>query len=709
MDVLALFEGADQAGVAGQVGHDAQFDLGIVERHDRAPRRRDEGAADAAAVLAADRDVLQVRVAGGQPSGGGAALVVAGVHPAGVRVDHFHQLFGVGAAQLGQRAVVQDQARQLVLVGDGFQRVLVGGGLALRGFHYDRQVQLLEQQRLQLLGRVQVELAPGDLEGAGLDRQHPRGQVAALAAQFVGVDQHAVFLDPGQHLDQRHFDLVVDLQQRRLGGEFFSQHLVQAQADVGVLGGVARGGFDIHLRERNLLGALAGDVLVTQRAVAQIAQRQRIQVVAGGGRVQHEALQQGVLCIAADPHAVTAHHVEIVFAVLAELGLGCILQHRAQRIQHLFAWQLGRCAGVVVRQRHVSGAAGFNRKTQADQIGAHRIERVGFGVEGDQLGAAQAFDPAGQRVGIQNGFVFTRCRQGRIQPVFGCGRCADVAAAAYLARFGQCIAGAIARRRGLHVIAIAIGGAQFAQRLVEAVAGVERTQGVGVAFAQGEIVRVLRQWHIEADCHQFAVQRQAWQGGTQVVADLALDLVGLFDHRVQRAELVQPFGGGLGAALFHTGHVVDGVTHQRQIIDDAFGWHAELFLDIGRARGAAAAHGVDQRNAGPHQLREILVRGGDFDLDAVLLRRHRQGADHIVGFDPGFAQDRQPERFDNGQHRFHLGTQVVRHRWPVGLVVRIQLVTEGGAGGVDDEGGVVGFFLQRGAQHVDHAEQRAGG
>jgi hypothetical protein len=66
VDVGAAFERAHQGFVAGQVGHDPQLDLRVVAGHDLAPRRRDEGGADAAAILGADRDVLQVRIGGRQ-------------------------------------------------------------------------------------------------------------------------------------------------------------------------------------------------------------------------------------------------------------------------------------------------------------------------------------------------------------------------------------------------------------------------------------------------------------------------------------------------------------------------------------------------------------------------------------------------------------------------------------------------------------------
>ena len=60
--VGALLEGTHQARVLGQVGHDPQLDLRIVGRQQLEALRGDERAADAAAILGADRDVLQVRV-----------------------------------------------------------------------------------------------------------------------------------------------------------------------------------------------------------------------------------------------------------------------------------------------------------------------------------------------------------------------------------------------------------------------------------------------------------------------------------------------------------------------------------------------------------------------------------------------------------------------------------------------------------------------
>jgi hypothetical protein len=94
-----LGEGVEQALVPGQVGHDAQLDLGVVRRHQLVAGFGHEGLADAPPFGAADGDVLQVGVGRRQPAGGGHGLVVGGVD-APVLVDHQRQLVGIGGLEL---------------------------------------------------------------------------------------------------------------------------------------------------------------------------------------------------------------------------------------------------------------------------------------------------------------------------------------------------------------------------------------------------------------------------------------------------------------------------------------------------------------------------------------------------------------------------------------------------------------------------------
>jgi hypothetical protein len=244
---------------------------------------------------------------------------------------------------------------------------------------------------------------------------------------------------------------------------------------------------------------------------------------------------------------------------------------------------------------------------------------------------------------------------------------------------------------------------------------VQRAQLLHVRLAQAQLVRPVRQRHVGADGHQLPVQRQPLQRRAQVLADLALDRRRGGDHPVQRAVLGQPLGRGLGSALVHADDVVHGIAHQRQHVHDQVRRHAEL-LGHRRIRvHAAAGHGVDQGDAAaavgghPHQLGEVLVAGGDGHVDPGLGRPDGQGADHVVGLHPLHAQDVDAQRMHDPAHRLDLRAQLLRHRRAVGLVLGIQLVAEGPAGRVHHEGHVVRLLLEGGPQHVDHAEQRAGG
>ncbi|KAG1317119.1 hypothetical protein G6F62_013078 [Rhizopus arrhizus] len=194
-----------------------------------------------------------------------------------------------------------------------------------------------------------------------------------------------------------------------------------------------------------------------------------------------------------------------------------------------------------------------------------------------------------------------------------------------------------------------------------------------------------------------------------VLADLALHGRRGRHHPVQVLVLGQPLGGGLRPALLHARHVVDGVTHQRQQVDDLVGTHAELVHHCRVRIHAAAGHGVDQLDARTHQLGEVLVAGGDGHLQVLRQALQGQRADHIVGFHAGDAQDADAQRLDDAAHRLDLAAQLVGHRRPVGLVLVVQVIAEGLAGRIDHERDVGRAFLQRRAQHVDHAEQRAGG
>ena len=84
VDVVAVGEGLLQLRHVGHVRGEPQLDLAVVGAHQHMAGLGDEGVADLAADLGADRDVLQVGVGRGEPPGLRARQAVAGVDPPGL-------------------------------------------------------------------------------------------------------------------------------------------------------------------------------------------------------------------------------------------------------------------------------------------------------------------------------------------------------------------------------------------------------------------------------------------------------------------------------------------------------------------------------------------------------------------------------------------------------------------------------------------------
>ncbi len=197
MDVLARCEGVDQRLVAREMRQHAQLDLRVVGRHQPVARRGDEGGADAAPFLAADGDVLQVRIGAREAAGRG-----RGIDQRRERVD-------VGRLELRERAVFEDLRRQRVLLGEAREHVHVGREPGLPPAHAARRdAEALEEHGTELGRRVDVELHAServDLRHQALERRRELGR---QHPERRDVDQDAGQLHLGQHLGERHLELV---------------------------------------------------------------------------------------------------------------------------------------------------------------------------------------------------------------------------------------------------------------------------------------------------------------------------------------------------------------------------------------------------------------------------------------------------------------------------------------------------------------------
>jgi len=243
-------------------------------------------------------------------------------------------------------------------------------------------------------------------------------------------------------------------------------------------------------------------------------------------------------------------------------------------------------------------------------------------------------------------------------------------------------------RRGAPGISIVRLDLRFLEPRLHLVAGEQLDHACAIGCARREFVerlRQLRQVEIAAHGDELAPERQEVERGAQVLADHAADVTGGGDDAVERVVLRQPLDRRLRSNLGDARNVVDRVADQRQVVDDALGWHAELGKHAGGVE-RFVAHRVDQRHAFVDELRQILVAGRDHDVDALCSGLSRQRADHIVGLDAVDHQDRPAAGGDAGVDRLDLQAQVVGHRRPVGLVFGVPVVAEGLALGVENAG-----------------------
>ena len=93
-----------------------------------------------------------------------------------------------------------------------------------------------------------------------------------LHAEQIRVDQDAITLDFLQHDRSRQFDFFINEAQLCIAFDLRPHRLMQLQRDVGVFRGIRRGALELDFIETDLGGALAADILETDRLAVQVAQ-----------------------------------------------------------------------------------------------------------------------------------------------------------------------------------------------------------------------------------------------------------------------------------------------------------------------------------------------------------------------------------------------------------------------------------------------------
>ena len=126
MNVGSVRECRDHCGVAGYVREQAQLDLRIVGVDQHAPRCGNEVFAQLTPFIGAYRDILKVRLGGGKSARCRSGLLELGVYAA-VFISHLEETDDISAVKLGQLAVFEHVAHDLVVGGEFFEYIRICG------------------------------------------------------------------------------------------------------------------------------------------------------------------------------------------------------------------------------------------------------------------------------------------------------------------------------------------------------------------------------------------------------------------------------------------------------------------------------------------------------------------------------------------------------------------------------------------------------
>ena len=283
----------------------------------------------------ADGDVLQVRVAAAQPSGRGDGLVEARVHAAGVRVDEQGQRVDVGALQLHQPAPVENHPRQVVR-----ERQLLedfdGGRRRLRraGSFEHGQAQPVEQHLRELLRRVDVELAAGQLEDLLHQAVQLEVDLPRLDRQRRRIDAHAGPLDrrsaresgAARGSGRRRPAAPSSSRPRRIGASWPARSArSQAKSSAASTGMSPSDSALTPLPQTSSSVSALYDRVLERQLLERIGRPRGVHQVAGDHRVEVEPGQA---------HTVPGEHDRVELEVVADLRHARVFEQRLQQLEH---------------------------------------------------------------------------------------------------------------------------------------------------------------------------------------------------------------------------------------------------------------------------------------------------------------------------------------------------------------------------------------
>ena len=123
VNVIPAPVGFDEQRIMRKVRQQPQLDLRIISRQEYVARLRNERRANSASQLGANRNILQVRICRRQPACRSSGLPEGGVQPSSRGIDQRRQRIHIRRLELRQLPVVEDHARNGMVLGQLFEHV----------------------------------------------------------------------------------------------------------------------------------------------------------------------------------------------------------------------------------------------------------------------------------------------------------------------------------------------------------------------------------------------------------------------------------------------------------------------------------------------------------------------------------------------------------------------------------------------------------
>ena len=429
--------------------------------------------------------------------------------------------------------------------------------------------------------------------------------------------------------------------------------------------------------------------------MTEVADRGLVQCVPVGAGTLGVGDQHGAVHGRDVRDAGAAEHHEVRLGLVRDLEDGGVLQKGAQGVEGGSRVDLlerfGRSLGAEVElgggsgmaERDVAGPGGAGRQRDADQGSAQGVGPVGLGCEREPARGAGLGEP----------FV----QAGEVGDAFVAGEGGLFGWSTQLGGFGR-LGGCPTLEAEAH------GGAAEAH-------GVEPgDEGGAVRVLGAQLVQRQGQRDVAGEFDEAAADA----GGFGVFDQHVAALAGLHggcrgQDGVDGAELLDELGGGLRADAGDAGNVVDAVAHEGLDLGDEVGRDAELLDDLGGA-DRLLLDGVLHHDAVVDELHQVLVGGHDGGAPAGSGGRAGVAGDEVVGLPVGQLDRGDAEGGGGVADEGELRDQLRRRLGALGLVLVVQVVPEGGAPGIEDDGDVGAFVvLQQAGEHIGEAEDGVDG